>query len=195
MGLLVEPIDAQDVWAGRISPFDSADTVEGLGRAAVLGYTGITKTCVQPNTSPPAVLWTLTLSKPGAKDQTAYAGDWLVCDSRNAWVLTNSAFIAEFTTDTPLEWNAGAPAVEALPADQVLLTFPQPTSPCGPFTYTATSEAGPLNIVDQSVVDGVVSLRGDGLITDQEYAFTVTVSTPYGGEQVSETSEPITAIL
>lgn len=197
MGFLVEPVDDPETWAGRISPIDSSDTVEGLGKAAILGYTGTTTTAVQPNTDPPVVVWTLKLSKPGARDQVAYAGDWFVCDGHQVQVLKTPDLVAKFTADVDLVWDDAAPVAVALPADQVVVTFPQPTSPCGPFTYTATTQDGePLNVVSQTVENGVVTLKGDGLITGHDYTFTVAVTTQYGETPVtSAASDAITAIL
>lgn len=202
MGLLVEPIAQPQIQAWQIDPAAAADVMMALSTAASLGYTGTTTTFVQPNSTD--IVWSLKLSKPGAADQTAYAGDWLVCDGHQVQVYKWYEFVGKYTTaEAPLSWDDSlAPAVEALPSDQVALTFALPFSPNGPFTFTVAAtdttadSTAPLEQVgDPVTVDGRVTVTGGGLVTGHDYTFTVTVHTNYDAAATSAPSDPVTATL
>jgi hypothetical protein len=193
MSLVVEPIETSQTLAWRLDPAQPDAATEAFIAAARLGYAAASTTFPQPNST--IVMWTVKLTKPGSPDILAAVGDWLVCHGQHVGAFTNSEFISTFTVDVPLVWDGLAPVVEALPSDQYTVSFAEPTSPCGPFTYTVHDGDAALDVIETSVTDGVVTLRGDGLITGQEYTFTVTVGTRYGGSETSAPSNTVTAIL
>jgi len=166
--------------------------------------------------------WRIKLSRANDADQFAYQGDWIMATDvgysdidgwqvrsvSRAYIYGVSAglpgtavdFVDMFTAITPLVWTP-VPNLTAESGLTAALSFLQPTSPNGPFTYvvnltdvTANTTTGstPTPSVDAS---GNVTMTISGLIEGHEYRATVTVNTQYPGiTATSEVTNTITAV-
>jgi hypothetical protein len=155
--------------------------------------------------------WRIKLTYAGEVDQFAYPNDWiLVTDAAytdtDGWVLQDtsrahiygiSAGLLGTPTDfvnTPMEWAATVtpPVAAAAPDLTATLTFPQPMSPNGPFTYTLVGPGTAGKFSDPDT-DGNVTTTITGLTDGAECFWTVNVTTSYPG--VSATSAPSNTIM
>ena len=138
MSLTVTPITPQTTTAWSISTATAADVVVALNTVAMIGWQGTVTTSVKPNTDPPYVVWNILLQKPGHPDLHGTNGSWIISDGTHVDILPNADFIARYTADTPLIWDATTTAPDAAPQSglSVHITCPAPTSANGPWTYS-----------------------------------------------------------
>jgi hypothetical protein len=140
-------------------------------------------------------VYQIAISQPGYIDQIANLNDWIVLGGDVAAVVwPNVKFLATFTANIALVWapTTVAPVAVAGPGLTATLTFPQPASPNGPWSYSAT---GP-GTVGEFTTDstGNISAPVTGLTADAECSWTVTVDTQYDGvTATSAASNTITA--
>lgn len=214
----VTRIAPQSVTAVQVSLHNSA-YISGLFAALLPnGY----NTNSQTNSAFPGG-WRLTIQQDGQPDMWAYPDDWIVVTdaafASSAWTVSklstvsvygvstglagNAAdFVATFTANTPLDWVAEttAPTVTAEAGAKATLTFPQPDSPCGPFTYAVTVTDETATTTEPATVssttlseEGVIMMELANLPVGHTVAFSVAVSTQYAGTSAtSAATTPIT---
>jgi hypothetical protein len=145
----------------------------------------------------------VTITQPSMAPQIAFPSDWvLVTDASfdedtNAWTVASTTqvivygkgtgqvgnaldFVDTFTANTPLAWAATttAPVATAEAGLTATLTFPQPTSADGPFTYALNGPG--TGTFSQPDTNGQITCTITGLTAGQA-SWTVGVSTPYSG--------------
>lgn len=189
----VSPIEPVAIMAWQISETTAPDVMEALAVAASVGYTGKVTSHIEPNSS--VLVWQITLSRTGYADAMGGTGDWMVYDGTAFAIYSNPDFVDRFTTDIPLMWDASLSA--ASQPGGASLSFPAPTSPNGPFTYTVLatdSQGSTVNAIlgGPSEGNGRVALTVGGLTAGFIYTFTVTVHTRYGFEATSAPSNAVT---
>lgn len=196
MSLVVTPVVAPVTTAWQITPKNPADTMIALASIAQAGYTG--SATIQGGTQ----VWHITLTHSIYPSITLYEYAWITFDGINARMYANNDdFIATYTANVPLAWSGVSTAPVAMPQSggQAIITFPQPTSPNGPWTYSVSatnvtkSDTALATAVGQSkVLNGQVSLTVGGLALGADYTFTVSLTTQYGGSATSLVSNQIT---
>jgi hypothetical protein len=159
--------------------------------------------------------WRIKLTYATEIDQFAYPTDWiLVTDATYSdtvgWTLQPTSrahvygisaglmgtavdFVNTYHANTPMEWAATVtpPVAAAAPDLTATLTFPQPMSPNGPFSYTLVGPGTTGEFSDPDT-DGNVTTTITGLTDGAECFWTVNVTTSYPG--VSATSQPSNTI-
>jgi hypothetical protein len=97
MGTIVIPINPPTITGWQISVGTPSDVVDAMNTVLPLGYKAAISTYIQPNSDPPTLIWTLTLSRAGYADVTAHNTNWIVCDGTNVTILTDTEFNATYT--------------------------------------------------------------------------------------------------
>ena len=166
--------------------------------------------------------WRIKLSRANDADQFAYQDDWILATDAvysdiDGWEVQSVSrahvygvsaglpgtavdFVNMFTANVPLAWSP-APSLTAGPGLIATLSFLQPTSPNGPFTYvvnladaTENVTTGITTLTPSVDANGNVTMTIPGLIEGHDYSATVTVDTQYPGvTETSEASNTITA--
>lgn len=198
LGLITPP----SITGWYISQETALDVEEGLAYLATLGWAGDTSDRMQPNST--SLMWTVTLSKPGYTNLIGSEGQWIVCDGINVSIVSAAQLVALYTANVALTWvpTTTAPVASARSGQQATLSFPQPSSPNGPWTYAVTqtdTTSGPTTqaatlVGNPSVdVNGNVTLMVEDLVAGHVYTFVVTITaTNYAG--VSATSVATVAV-
>lgn len=179
MSLTVNPITPASFTAWQITQANALDVEEALATVAQLGWKGTTTDYIQPN-SGGTLVWTVGLSRSGYATLTGYNGNWIVSDGTNVTILTNPVFISTYTVNVALAWapTTIAPTATLNPDSTVTLSFPQPTSPNGPWTYSA-SGGGTVGEFSTDVNGNVTAQTS--VLSAGDYTWTVTVATQYEG--------------
>jgi hypothetical protein len=181
--------------AWQLTATNPVDTMLACNQAARAGY--------QVTAMPPvggAGSWTVNLVKAATNEQiSAVEYQWLVYDGSKMVAYSNDQFIVLYTSHVPLVWAAD-PAASAQPGLAASITFSQPTSANGPWTYTVEQTDTTTNTTSQAVLSGApvvnndeVTLAVTGLTAGHGYTFTVTVDTQYSGVSASAVSNSVTA--
>jgi hypothetical protein len=199
VSLTVTPITPQPITAWLISTATAGDVVVALNTVAPIGWHGTVTTAVQPNTDPPYVVWNILLTRTGYPDLKGTNGSWIVFDGNHVDILTNADFIANYTADIPLVWDATTHAPDAAPQSggTVHINCPAPTSANGPWTYS-------IRLVDSggdatehterpTLTNGQLSWTIDGLSARDQYTGTITCDTQHPGIEADSVSFTFTA--
>lgn len=197
--LTVTPITAPTITAWLVSTATASDVVTALAAAVELGYQANVKAMNQNG----AVTFSITLASSGYPSLTVSNGNWLVSNGTSMSVYTAAQFVATYTADTPMIWapTSTPPVAAAESGLTATITFPQPTSANGPWTYTATYTDTTANTTGTATISGGPVLNGsdvtitvEGLIEGDDYTFEVTCDTTYDGvTATSVASNSITA--
>lgn len=192
----------------HITPENAQNLVDAFNAAARLGCECHCSAVPSgPDPSAPGlyiVQWSFNLTPHGETTKSGGIGDWIVYEAGTARLYRWPDMPSTFTTEeVPLDWAAtmSAPILEALPGLTARLTFPQPTSPNGPFNYTFSggtpgADPAPITPISRPVVnaDGNLFAEFTGLSEGAQYDAVVTVTTPYPDiTATSVTSNTITA--
>lgn len=187
----------------HIVPDNAQGLVDAFNAAARLGCECICRAYpLAPDPASPGlyvVNWSLSLTPRGEVTKTGGVGDWIVYETGTARLYHWPDMPSTFTTSqVPLEWAALStpPHLDARPGLVARLTFPQPTSPNGPFNYTflggaAGGNLGPITSTSDTPEvhdNGDLFVEFAGLTADTQYQAAVTVTTPY--PDISATSPP-----
>jgi hypothetical protein len=167
--------------------------------------------------------WRIKLSRANDADQFAYQADWIMAtdvgyDDIDGWEVQSVSrayvygvsaglpgtavdFVNIFTANVPLVWPTDVPSLTAQGGLTATLSFLQPTSPNGPFTYVVNLTDVTANTTTE-ITPTTPSMDPSGNVTisipvpveGHEYRATVTVNTQYPGvTATSEVTNTITA--
>lgn len=199
MSLNVNLINPNPITAWLISTATAGDCVVALNTIAALGWKGTITSAVQPN-SGGAVVWDVTLTRSGYPTLKGTNNCWIVSDGEHVDIFTSQQFQAIYTADVEMQWAAieSPPFAQSVAGGGATVTFPVPTSPNGPFTFTVvatnTTTGNKSQLTDQAEINGIVTFTASDLVDGDEYTFVATAATPYGTTQ-SAVSNPITAAV
>jgi hypothetical protein len=187
-----------------------------MNPALNLGYTTESATdLVQYNGG-----WRIKILRGDDAELISYTGDWIVVtdalyDDTNGWRLQKTSrvhiygtsagmagtavdFVNTFSANTPLIWDALATAPVATPLDNLSaqITFKQPLSANGPWTYQIASGPGTAGTFSEPDEQGNVTVVITGLTDQEQCAWTVqvTASQYTGITGTSVASNTITAV-
>jgi len=185
---LITPPAAPTFSAWQVDFDHPADAMTAMIVGAQLGYQ--TNALCQGTIEAP--IWQISFVQPRLETQVAYEHDWIVSDGETITCYTPSEFAATFTADVPLAWSA-TPVANPIAGSEATLTFPQPSSPNAPWTYTVSDPSGAVTVSGSPVVSGGdVTLTVTGLTPGADVSFTVTATDHYGHTATSEVSNTVT---
>lgn len=184
MTLTPNLIDPQAPKAWRVSLETASDAVTGLNAIKTLGWTGNIDTDT----------WSISLKQKGKKDVLkGENGCWIYTDWLHVDLLSNEQFIAIFTDNVPLVWDATASTPTALPQSGlgVHILCAAPTSANGPWNYSIRlidSSGNATEINDQPTLANGQLMWNITCPAAGDYTATITCTTRYAG--VEATSLP-----
>lgn len=199
--LTVNPITASPTKAWQLSSSTPNDAVSAFKKVAPLGFECDLHVEYEGTPATPVFEYTIISTNPNQVPENG----WVVSDGISVQIYTNIQFTQLFTSNVPLVWAPTTTAPIATPqtGTKATISFPQPTSPNGNWTYsvsqtdttssvTGAASAG-VPVIDQN---GNVAITVSNLTVGHVYTFAVTVNTQYAGVNATAlASNAITAIV